>query len=162
LGSILFLFAGAVIAQIALMKDASSGLQVELQSHPAVSYLEEGIPVKIVFKNTNDNPIRILNAFDQPRALPVFFRFNVRDENGKSVSLPKGGKISLSENSIKYIELKKWEIFELSVNLRDIIPADTVLKPGTYTVSVTYKNQYREDCFKGEIKGNTTQVSLNE
>jgi hypothetical protein len=34
------------------------------------------------------------------------------------------------------------------------------LQPGSYKISVTYRNQYGEDCFRGELNSNVLEVNI--
>ena len=53
---------------------------------------------------------------------------------------------------MKYLELKKGSQTSIRINLMDYDPPQYLLKPGLYSASVTYRNQYGENCFKGILE----------
>ncbi len=156
------LLIGIVVAQIVKSRNNNAGLKLNLQTVTGTNYCKENFPLVLSFENSSENTIRILDAFNDPKALPVFFGFEIKDSNGTPIALPGAGKISISKNSEKYIELEKGGKYEITINLKDIIPQTTQLKNDVYSVSVTYRNQYGDNCFKGQIKSNVIQVVLNE
>lgn len=159
---VLFLLIGVVMTQIISMGRSDSDLKVNLQTISGTNYSKENFPLVIVFENASESTIRILDAFSNTKALPVFFNFEIKDSNGTPIPVPGAGKISIAKNSENYIELEKGERHEITVNLKDIIPSTTQLKSDVYSISVTYRNQYGNNCFKGQVKSNTIQVALNE
>jgi hypothetical protein len=146
-------------------------LRLTLSTVPETIYTAKNIPLKLTFQNTGKKRIRILDCFKNPKLLPIIFWFDVRRENGEVVYIPGGGKISFSKDSFKYITLENNEKFDLLINLNDfILPVterkadmpNTVLKAGTYSILVTYVNQYGEDCYKCFINGNTIKINITE
>ncbi len=149
----------------------SPPLKLTLSTMPDTKYTVGNIPLKLTFQNTSEGQIRILDCFNDPQALRIFFWFDVRRDNGEVVYIPGGGKISISKGDFKYITLEKDGKFELLINLNDImLPStekkagvpNTELRVGTYSIFVTYHNQYGDDCFKGFINGNTIKVNITE
>jgi hypothetical protein len=82
--------------------------------------------------------------------------------NGTPINTLGGGKISLSKDSMKYIELRKGKEYRVKLDLKDFLPEKYSLKSGAYNVSVVYRNQYGEDCFKGSLETNTITLHLTE
>lgn len=150
------------IAQIMNAKEDKPPILIETKTVSGVFYSTQDIPFDVVFRNNEDDVVRLLNVFDDPKSHLIFFIINLRDSNGTPISTLGGGKISLSKDSMKYIELAKGEEFTVRLNLKDYFPSDAAIKAGNYDVSVTYRNQYGENCFRGSVESNTLNLYLNE
>lgn len=70
--------------------------------------------------------------------------------------LSEGGKIAM-RRTLKYISLEKGEKHSFEINIANFIK----LSMGTYLVSLKYRNQYGEDCFKGEVSSNEIEINVN-
>lgn len=162
IASLILIITFGITNQIPARKNMDSGLSLTAKIEVGVKYTVKNIPIGVVFLNSDDQVTRLLNVFEKPKALPVFFSFNLTDAEGTPVQTLGGGKIALSKNSMRYIELRKNEKYSLILNLKEFIPSDISLKPGAYNVSVKYHNQYGEDCFKGNLESNTISLYLSE
>lgn len=159
---VLMFFVLGTIAQIISMKNIDMPLNMNVDIISGVNYSTENIPIHIVFHNNGNEPVKLLNIFDDSKAVKIFFYVNLTDSKGTPVNTTGGGKISLSEQSIKYVELKKGEKYTVTLNLKDFLPKDYSLKSGIYDVSVIYRNQYGENCFKGKLESDSVSLNLNE
>jgi len=140
----------------------NSPLRLIISTRSDVNYSVSNIPLTVTFENVSDKDIRILNAFKNPKTLPVFFRFSIKTSDETPIPIPGGGKVSFSQDSLEYIVLKQGQKTEIDVNLAQLLPPGTSLKEDTYSLSVLYQNQYGADCFKGTAESNTVQVHLVE
>jgi hypothetical protein len=128
----------------------SLDMRVRIISEAA--YTTENIPIEVIFRNNGDKVVKLLNVFDLAISKKIFFSVTLRDGNGNPIFVAGGGKVSLSKDSMKYIKLKKGDEYATRINVKDFVPEDFSLKPGIYKVSVIYRNQYGEDCFKGSLE----------
>ena len=133
-----------------------SNLSIHLsESKQGAVYTRQNIPVRITFQNNEDQEIRLLHHFDP---LPVFFAFALKRSDGTPIGIPGAGKIDFMEGQVECLPLSKGEFFGFETDLADLIPATTELQPGQYELSVTYHNQYGENCFQGVI--NSAPIKL--
>lgn len=164
LGAVLIMvvtcIAVAAIAQIFNMKNDEPPLILEVRTINGATYSKEDVPLEIVFHNKSEKPIRLLNIFDQPDLVKIFFSLDLTDNNETPIDTLGGGKVSLSKDSIKYIELQKGETHSVKINLKEFLPPNVSFKPETYKVSVKYRNQYGENCFKGTLESNSVDLHL--
>lgn len=135
---------------------------MEAKVIPGAVYSTAAIPIEIVFRNNEDEAVNLLNIFDDSTARRIFFSFNLRDINGTPINTLGGGKISLSKDSMKYLELKKDGEYTVRLDLKEFLPEDYSLKPGAYNVSVVYHSHYGENCFKGNLESNVISLHLTE
>lgn len=152
----------ATIAQIISMKSNKPALDMRARIIDGLVDSKSDIPIDIVFQNKGDKAIKLLSVFDEAIAKKIFFSVTLLDSNGTPIFSSGGGKIDLSEKSMKYVELKKGDEYAVSLSLKNFLPADYRLKPGAYSVSVIYRNQYGKDCFKGTVESNTISLHLSE
>lgn len=141
-------------------KEAPFEMKVKIVS--GAFYTTGDIPLDIVFRNNADESIRLLNTFDDPKTKRVFFSVTLRDSNETPLFTAGGGKVDFSSDSLKYIELKKGEETAVRINLMDFAPPNCSLKSGIYSVSIIYRNQYGENCFKGTLESNSLNLSLSK
>jgi hypothetical protein len=144
--------------QVSSIPERMSGLEMKASTIRDFRYSRDDAPIEIVMRNNLDLPVRFLNVFDDPRTSRTFFSVVLRDKEGTPFGPFGGGKISLLRKNIKYVELKKGDEFRLGINLKDFVPS--TLKPGDYEVSITYFNQYGEDCFQGTLESKNFPLSL--
>jgi hypothetical protein len=140
-----------------MMAHSRPPLKIAGSTIPGVAYSRRHIPLKITFENVGEEEIRLLQCFDP---LPVFFSFSLVAEDGTPVSLPGAGKIDFFEGSIRYVALSPGQIFSLEVDIAEIIVFPEQLTPGNYSISVTYHNQYGENCFRGVLRSRPIHVHL--
>lgn len=146
-------------ATVNLHGGSMSNLQILISAVPDTTYTQKNIPLKVIFKNTNETEnIRILRHFDP---LPVFFSFDIVDANNRFLDIPGAGKVDLHSDSIEYVSLSAGENFTLDVNLAKHLTNPQKVKTGEYTVSVTYHNQYGEDCFQGQISSQPISLVIS-
>ena len=129
-------------------------LRIEIAVPPGQVAHVGSIPLAITFRN-GGTPVRILRQFEP---LPVFFSFDMVDADGTPLLLPGGGKIDLRRNVMEYVTLARGETYMLAVDIHHLMPSP--LKADAYTLSVTYHNQYGEDCFRGSLHSNTITVTI--
>jgi hypothetical protein len=122
-----------------------------------VVYTRQSIPVRITFQNNGDQEIRMLHHFTP---LPVFFAFGLTRADGTPIGIPGAGKISFMEGQVDYLTLRKNEFFGFETDLATLIPTTAVLPPGQYELSVTYHNQYGENCFQGQLASTPIKLEL--
>jgi hypothetical protein len=158
----LLIVVGGVVAQVISRKDKDHPLVITAEAEQDSGLSARKMPVKVVFQNTSDQTIRLLNIFDMVEERKVFFTVRITDMEGTPVDTIGGGKISLSKNSIKYIELGKGESMTVSLDLTEFLPGSQLPKPGTYNVSITYQNQYGENCFKGRVESRPITLNISD
>jgi hypothetical protein len=137
--------------------DTGSPLRIVLSTIPGVVYTKSNIPLRVTFENISGQEMRILQHFEP---LPVFFAFNMVGEDGMHIAIPGAGKIDFYEGSIKYATLPAGGTLNVDVNLAKVLARPELVKPGKYTISVTYHNQYGESCFRGMVSSGPTSVTL--
>ncbi len=136
-------------------------LEMKLSVVDGELYTTDDVPLDIVFQNSSDAPLRILDVFDNPAAKRVFFNIVLKDAEGSSIDIGGGwGRIDMSPGYAKYTELKENETMKVRINLKDYQLPSERLKPGVYSISVTYRNQYGTNCFKGTLKSKLHDVVL--
>ncbi len=158
LGSIAITFAMLSLGMIG--QSADPLLKVSIAAIPGATCSHGAIPLKLTFENVSAKKIRILDAFHEPKALPVFFQFEMKASDGTPIPIAGAGKIDFSKDSLHYVQLAKGQKYEVMLNLADIIPPDEKLKEGVYGVSLTYYNQYGENCFQGKVTSNLIQLHI--
>ncbi|MDQ3491024.1 MAG: hypothetical protein M3449_08165 [Acidobacteriota bacterium] len=139
-------------------KEAPLDMKVKLVS--GAVYTTGDAPLDIIFRNNADEPVKLLNLFDDPKAKKILFNVTLRDSSESPIFINGGGKIALSQDSMKYIELKKGEETLVKINLTDFVPENYSLKPGVYSVIITYRNQYGENCFRGTLESKSLNLVL--
>ena len=155
----IFTLSGCLIFSIKFLPLIDSTSELDYRTMPNMeifiaavaetTYTKSNIPLKVTFKNVDQTEeIRIIRQFEP---LPVFFTFSMIDEHGKYLDIPGAGKVDLYHGAIDYILLSPGETFTLDVNLAQHLINPQKVKAGKYAVSVTYHNQYGENCFRGEI-----------
>ena len=118
--------------------------------------------IELVFQNQQDSVIRLLDVFEDPQLIAFFFTLDIRDLDGTPIDTVGGGKVSLSKDALKYIELKKGDVHVVHLPLKDFIPSEYTIKPGAYDIVVRYRNQYGENCFKGSVESLPIRLYLGE
>jgi len=109
------------------------------------------VAVRVTLENVSTQKVRLLDAFE-PDTLPVFFRVHLQREDGSPVlEVRGGGKADPLHSNIKYIDLAPGQTFSLTLNLADFLTDPDAMKPGRYQLTVTYFNQYGENCFHGRV-----------
>jgi len=113
----------------------------------------------VVFTNVSQEAVRLLRYFDDQENLPIWFDLRMTRADGTPVTDVKGGgKIGL-RGPLDYVALAPGESFTLRLDVARLAPS---LAPGTYSVSLVYRNQYGQDCFKGQLRSDTIAVTLAE
>ena len=136
----------------------AGGLELTLETKASdVVYKSKDVPIKLTFSNTGDDPVVLLKHFTPLR---IFFYLRVAREDGTLVLVSGGGKVSLHQNSIRYLTLDKDEFFGFYTNLDKI--CEQPLPPGKYKVSVEYHNQYGEGCFRGKIASKPITIEIRD
>lgn len=115
------------------------------------------IVLNTVFENVSDDKVRILDSFDVQKNLPIWFQVQMVRLDGTPVSgVRGGGKINL-RGTLKYVTLKPGERFQLQLDIAKMMTERYV---GDFKISLLYRNQYGQDCFKGVVNSNTLALSL--
>src|SRR5262249_34289107 len=127
-------------------------LSLTVKTLDGVMYRTDNIPLEIVFHNDGKEPVRMLDVFNNASSKKIFFVVTLSDANDSPLFTSGGGKITFSKDSPKYLELGPGDETTVMINLVDFVPAARSLEPGIYKLSVTYFNQYGENCFKGPLK----------
>ena len=140
-----------------MTENTPSSLRVSVCAIEGAVYTRDNIPLRIVFESTGEGGIRLLRHFEP---LPVFFAFRIVREDGTPIGIPGAGKIDFREGSIRYLVLNSRETFGILVDLAEIIPSPEDVTEGDYEISVTYHNQYGEDCFRGKIGSDPINVKI--
>jgi hypothetical protein len=96
-----------------------------------VLYTTEDIPLDIIFQNDSEEPVRILDVFDNPAAKRGFFNIVLKDAERSSIEIGGGwGRID--------------EIMKVRINLKDYQLPSERLKPGNVKSGVSpAKLQFR-------------------
>lgn len=111
----------------------------------------------VVFKNTSTETVRLLKRFHDEENLSIWFQLQMLTLDGTPVAgMRGGGKINL-RGPLDYVTLGPGETFSFRLNAIKLL---TALHPGTYKVSLTYRNQYGQDCFKGTVESNTITIPV--
>jgi hypothetical protein len=119
--------------------------------------VNKSILLNVTFKNVSDDIVRILDSFDDQENLPIWFHLQMVEFNGTPIlGIRGGGKINL-RGTLKYMTLKPGERFSLQLDIAKLI---TDQYAGDFKISLTYRNQYGQNCFKGEASSNTLVVSI--
>jgi hypothetical protein len=114
--------------------------------------------LQVGFKNTSKHSERLLKYFADLENLPIWLQLNLTLKDGTPVSgIRGGGKINL-RGPLEYTLIAPGDTFYLNVNVADLVTAP--LQEGTYLLSLTYRNQYGDNCFKGELNSNTLEVAV--
>jgi hypothetical protein len=117
----------------------------------------ESILLKVTYQNLSKEPVRILKYFDDEENLPIWFQVQMSLPDGTPlVDTRGGGKINL-RGPLEYITLKPGEAFTFKMNAAKLVNA---LPEGVYKLRMTYRNQYGQTCFKGELTSNTMEVTV--
>ncbi len=133
-------------------------LKIAVSAIPGVVYTKSNVPLRLRFENVSGEEIRILRHFEP---LPVFFAFDMVDEDGMHVAIPGAGKIDFYEGAMKYATLPAGGTLDVDVNLAEVLTRPELVKPGRYMISVTYHNQYGENCFRGMVSSEPISLTLS-
>jgi hypothetical protein len=117
----------------------------------------QSFAVDVAFKNNSSTSVKLLKYFDDEDNLPIWFQIHMTSLDGTPVpGIRGGGKISL-RGPLDYVLLAPGEKFSLRLEVAKFV---SDLQPGSYKISVTYRNQYGEDCFRGELNSNVLEVNI--
>jgi hypothetical protein len=141
---------------------ADPPLSLELSEIAGARYSQASMPVKVTLENVSNEPLRVLDSFGERHAHRVFFHLDIKSADGQTSMAAGGGKIDLAPRSARYIALKGGEKYELTLDLADLVGDRVKLRSGTYTVTLTYSNQYGEACFKGSVASKPVQITLGD
>jgi hypothetical protein len=115
------------------------------------------IPLEVTFKNIGPKAVRLLDTFT-PRHALFFFRVQLTRADGTLVPMRGGGKVDLDPSTIRYRELAPAASFAAVLDLVVFAGKLADIPPGEYSVTVTYSNQYGNDCFKGSVTSPTVKI----
>jgi hypothetical protein len=122
------------------------------------------VPLKVTFENVSGKRVRLLRVFKPTTA---FFKVNgLMNRANTSVSVPKlAVKPEIQADlrrpgSWQYLELEPNESFTTQVDVSDLLPSN--LEEGLYEISLTYHNEYGENCFKGTMTTEGAWFSIIE
>lgn len=132
---------------------ASADLQVAIESDSS-TWSVNSAPVSVTFRNSGPNSFELLDLFDP---IPVFFGFQIVRSDGTPLQVPGAGKIHLGPADV--IVLGAGETHTVELDIGSLL-ADAEIKSDSYTVSVTYQNQYGEGCFHGRVESNEVVVTI--
>jgi len=134
-----------------------ASLELLLNPVDRVAYSSERIPIRLTFINNSENDVRLLNHFSP---FPVFFSSRLMRDDGSPIALPGGGKIALHEGDEVYVVLSGNGSHTIEFDLAVLVSHPSDLKPGRYSVEITYRNQYGKDCFQGQINSNQIELDI--
>jgi hypothetical protein len=141
---------------------ADPPLSLELSEIAGARYSQASMPVRVTLENVSNEPLRVLDSFGERHALRVFFCLHIRSADGETNTAVGGGKIDLPLRLSRYIALKRGEKYELTLDLADLVKDEVRLRSGTYTMTLTYSNQYGEACFQGSVTSRPVQITLGD
>lgn len=136
---------------------ASGALRVHLTVPPEARHTTQHFPVEVVFSNSNDTAIRLLDRFEP---VPVFFSFTLYRPDETPIALPGGGKIDFMAGSLQYLEVPPDDSLTVTLDLAPLFPSDLELPPGLYRLEAVYHNQYGDGCFRGRLQSPPTTLSI--
>jgi len=106
--------------------------------------------IRVEFSNEGIKEICLLRVF-KPTA--AFFDVALKSSTGQEILTTKPvvseaiqAKLRNSKN-LNYLDLQSDEAFSVQINASEFIPRD--LQEGSYRITLTYHNEYGENCFKG-------------
>lgn len=147
------------LSQAVSISSEVANLELKVEFSDGTIHTTENIPLRVVFTNNGDKTVRLLNVFDSSLKLG-FLTLNITNDAGASVSTRGTSKVSFASGSMRYVELKKGESYQVDINAVDALFERGVLKSGIHHVSVTYRNQYGEDCFHGTRESSPIIVNV--
>lgn len=119
----------------------------------------KSVPLDVVFKNVSTEAVRILKYFDDQENLPIWFDLRMVRSDGTPVTdVRGGGKINL-RGQLDYVTLAPGGSFAVRLDIAKFAPH---LTEGSYSVLLVYRNQYGQNCFKGQLESNTIAVMIKE
>lgn len=124
--------------------ESQTPLRIQVSVVEGIIYTKERLPLKVTFVNAGGERLRLLKTFEP---ISAFFVFDLVSETGKRVVTTK--EDILPQPRPQYLDLSEGEKFSLQADLTKLLPPD--FGRGKYKVSVTYENQYGENCFKGRV-----------
>jgi hypothetical protein len=139
------------------MNDETAPIQLTIAPASPAPCFADTIPLSIGLGNRSDASVRMLDVFEPT---PVFFSFAIVRADGTPVIVAGGGKIDFGPGQLHYRELKKGDVHTVAVDLAAVVHPR--LRPGSYTVSATYHNQYGEECFRGVVSSNSIAIRICE
>jgi hypothetical protein len=148
----------SVHSQITKSNANIGGLNIITVNNSNFRYADNNIPIAIVFENTSEETIRILDGLSKKGNLPAFFSFEIINKNGDVVFKTRKAKIEIPKDSMSYIEIKKGEKHKVVFELQDLISLEFIknkvvnFSNGEYKSVVTYNSQYGDNCFRGKIR----------
>ena len=117
----------------------------------------KSILLDVQFRNVSSDPLRILKSFENPDTLPIWFELQMIRRDGTPVmGIRGGGKINLRGN-LEYVTLAPDETFSLKIDVARFV---VDLQPQSYQITLTYRNQYGQYCFKGEVTSKPLIVNV--
>jgi hypothetical protein len=135
--------------------NASDALELLLSVRSDATVGPRSVPLRIVFANHGEAPVRLLAEFEP---LPVFFAFRLVKADGTPVALPGGGKIDFGPARPACEDLAPGETHAIDVDVGTLLAEP--LDSGRYSLSAAYHNQYGEGCFKGTLESNAVDVEV--
>jgi hypothetical protein len=97
----------------------------------------------------------MLQVFDP---LPVFFMTSLVRIGGGEVDVTGAGKADIPEEELQTIEVAPGGHLDVDLDLKPWIREP--LLPGRYTLSLTYRNAYGQDCFRGPLTSDAITLEV--
>lgn len=133
-------------------------LSLTISAVEGAPYTEISMPLRVTFRNEASNEIRILAVF---RPIPVFFSLKLTRTDGTPLNVVGAGKIDLSAADRRYETLKEGENYTAVIDFSEVLTTISLSRGETYVISLTYHNQYGEDCFQGAIHSNSLKMTIS-
>lgn len=131
-------------------KNNQNKLELNLRELKNVEYSEENIPILIGIKNISLQPIKILNPYDNKGKYLECFEFEIDQlDNHYGVFISPRQFTIQDIKFASYITLAPQQECFFPVELNKMSLKE--IRPGNYKISILYRNELGENCFKGEV-----------
>jgi hypothetical protein len=122
-------------------------MQFSINQDKAVLEKKEHLLLKMEFKNTTKETLRLLKIFEP---IPVFFSIEISNQNGEYFNPPGAGKASFTTGAFEYINIPPNKTFIKELDVHQVLSEyNIMLETGKYKLKASYHNQYGENCIKG-------------
>lgn len=122
----------------------------------------DAVIVELKFTNNTKDKVRLLDKFENPL---IFITATLKNKKtGTFFYALRGGKAAFHSSEVfNYINISPRKNYKKELNLSSMSKTQGfTFTPGTYTLKMSYMNQYGEDCLRGRYYSNEIDITITQ